>query len=109
MRIIGFLVGPGWLPSSEQYKPLSYDCLGMEPIYSEPVGLREHVLRATDDDDFPYCEIAKGQLQITIDIERGGNIYQRLRSFDLTRFPSIADQLRLDWIEPLDELDEATP
>ena len=106
LEIRGTLVGPIWMPACECYKPLSYD-IGREQ--ARTVGgkmtLRDHVLRATNDGDFQHCEIADGVIVATFKRATKNGYNTRTRYFDLARFPSIADCLRLDWGGPIGDAD----
>lgn len=89
----GYVVGPIWWPAgSECYKPLAYSITRENGRFTEPGTLRDHVLRATNDGDFQSCTLARAELVIE---RRQGN-RRVIRSFPLSRFPSVADCLHPD-------------
>lgn len=102
IEIRGFVVGPIWWPAGgECFKPLAYDLKDHDARFSEPGTLRDHVLRATNNGDFQSCTVAQGELVIE---RRVGN-RRVIRSWPLSRFPSVADCLHpegADWCPPYD-------
>jgi len=103
----GFVVGPIWWPVGEEcYKPLDYSITDQNARWSEPGTLRDHVLRATNDGDFQSCTLAQAELVVE---RRTGN-RRVIRSFRLSRFPSVADCLHPDgddWCPSFDADDGA--
>lgn len=102
----GFIVGPIWWPSgSECYKPLSYNITDHDARWSEPGTLREHVVAAVCDGDFQSASLACAELVIE---RRAGN-RRVIRSFPLSKFPSVADCLDPDgddWCPMFNDDDE---
>lgn len=93
ISIRGFIVGPIWWPAGEEYyKPLSYSITNEGARWSEPGTLRQHVLAATNDGDFQNATLACAELVIE---RRTGN-RRVIRTFPLSRFPSVADCLHPD-------------
>ncbi len=109
MRFQGFIVGPIWWPAgAECFKPLQYSLTDHDRRSSEPMTLREHVLRATNDGDFQSATLAHAVLVV----ERRLGSRRVIRSFPLSKFPSVADCLHPegdDWCPQDDgESDEFT-
>lgn len=100
-EIRGYLVGPIWMPATECYKPLRYQLTNEDARFNEPLTLREHVLRATNDGNFQYCQIADGELVTTAYITKETRNYRRSVSRPLSAFPSIADCVKTDWDGPM--------
>lgn len=93
IRLRGFVVGPIWWPvGTECYKPLEYSCTDTNSRWSEPGTLRDHVLCVINDGDFQSCTLAHAELIVE---RRKGN-RRVIRSWPLSRFPSVADCLHPD-------------
>lgn len=101
ITIYGYLVGPIWWPiNTECSKPLEYDATEEDSRSTEPLSLREHVLRATNDGDFQFCKIADGFLEVSVSRQSKTGIFKHSRTFPLSLFPSIADLLKKNWEDP---------
>lgn len=102
IELRGYVVGPIWWPAgAECFKDLRYNATDQNARWSEPGTLRDHVLAATRDGDFQNCTIAHGELVI----ERRQGSRRVIRSFPLSKFPSIADCLHPegdDWCPQYD-------
>lgn len=105
LSIRGYLVGQIWMPATECWKDLTYSITREDTRFSEPLTLREHVLRATNDGDFQSCQIADGVLIAETTRRTKTGITKRVRSWPLDRFPSIEDCIRTDWDGPCGEDD----
>lgn len=89
----GYVVGSIWWPvGAECFKPLNYSITREDQRFTEPGTLRDHVLRATNDGDFQSTTLAQAELVI----ERRNGARRVIRSFPLSRFPSVADCLHPD-------------
>lgn len=101
----GYIVGTIWMPAVECYKPLDY-CISDQRRWSELGTLRDHVLAATNDGDFQSATLAHAEIVI----ERQTGNRRVIRSFPLSRFPSVADCLHPDgedWCPQDDSEDDA--
>lgn len=101
----GYIVGPIWWPAgAECFKPLDYD-ITSESARMDGGTLRDHVLRATNDGDFQSATLAHAELVV----ERRNGSRRVIRSFPLSRFPSVADCLHPegdDWCPQTDMEDD---
>jgi len=102
ISIHGFIVGQIWQPGcGECFKPLCYNIARQDKLWSEPGTLRDHVLCAVNDGDFQHATLAQADLVI----ERHQGNRRVIRSWSLSRFPSVADCLHPDgddWCPPCD-------
>lgn len=101
IHVSGYLVGNTWWPNAECWKWLDYHLSDEDSLYIDHVdrrvgSLRDHMLRATNEGDFQYCEIAHGRVSITMRRVVGGKLISRIRHFPLSMFPSVADLLHDD-------------
>ena len=103
--IYGYLVGTIWMPATECYRELEYTFVRHEDERKNSwqdakKDLREAMLHITNDGDFQSCAVADGVLCVRRVNEGQGRRSTRERTYDLARFPSVADMVRTDWEGP---------
>ena len=107
-RISGYLVGTIWMPRVECWKDVNFIFQRehtTEPFKRVCDDLRDAMLQITNDGDFQSCAVAGGILRVINVRQRGQGRVIREKVYDLARFPSVADMVRVDWEGPNGEGD----
>ena len=100
-EIVGALAGPIWQPGFDDCRKEVNETFTrtVDPIHTqrEAMDLREMVERITNDGDFQSCKLTADSFLRVIQV-KSGNGWRDMHehTYDLTKFPSIADYVDKD-------------